>query len=313
MTWTAVNCPQCAAPLPRVALWRSVKCASCGSLITKTESIVQRDWFRQALNRVQQRDAGSSGIACGGNRYRLLHTLGSGEISQVYVGQRLATISLLVTVKLSEAATAPTRYAREAQVLRELQALADGPMDLYFSRLLPEVIAHGAVEDNPHQQALVLRHPNGYWGSLAQLAERFPSGIDPRHAVWIWRRILEILGFLHRHQWFHGDVRPDHTLVNPQDHAMQLIGWAAADRGANSKNKARDLQRSARLIQVLLSGSQGAGTIPGSVPTGLTELVTRSSQSDTFCQDQQAEGLDALLQAEARKAFGPPTFVPLNL
>jgi hypothetical protein len=32
-----------------------------------------------------------------------------------------------------------------------------------------------------------------------------------------------------------------------------------------------------------------------------------------FCRTQGAEGLDALLRAEAKAAFGPPSFVPLTI
>ena len=34
---------------------------------------------------------------------------------------------------------------------------------------------------------------------------------------------------------------------------------------------------------------------------------------EDFCRSQGAEGLDALLRAEAKAAFGPPSFVPLTI
>src|SRR5689334_230343 len=124
MAWVSLNCPQCSAPLPRVAIWRSVKCSSCGALIVKTESMVARDTFRQALARVQQA-AGTvaADVRCGGQRYHLMQSLGYGEISHVYCAQRVGTLPYLATVKISTAGEAAKRYAREAQVLRELQAL----------------------------------------------------------------------------------------------------------------------------------------------------------------------------------------------
>ena len=315
MAWVAVTCPQCSAPLPRIAIWRSVKCPSCGALITRTEELVRRDTFRQALLRARQ-DTGFFGgdLQCCGERYQLIQLLGSGEISQVYVGRRLGTLPFLATIKVSSASVAAAYYAREALLLRELQALFNTAAGASFSQLLPEVVAEGAAEgSHPGQRALVLRHPYGYWGSLAALNERFAQGLDPRHVVWIWRRILAALSFIHTQGWAHGDVRPEHALVHLQDHGVRLIGWGSAKKGASSGDKAADLRRSARLILVLLSGTAGAGALPSHVPGGLAQLVTQAAQDDKFCRSHPAEALDAMLQAQARAAFGPPAFLPLTI
>ena len=311
MAWSAVSCPQCGSPLPRVALWRSVKCSSCGSLITKTESVVTRDSFHQALNRARQDSAGLDALLCGGYRYHLMQMLGVGEISRVYLGRRLDSAPFLATIKLSSAPAAASLYSREAQVLRELQGLDGDGSGAYFSRLFPEVISQGVVGGNDGRQVLVLRHPSGFWGNLAALNERFASGLDPRHAVWIWRRILEVLNFIHCRGWSHGDVRPEHALVHPKDHGVRLIGWSSAKKGAGENDKAADLCRSARVVQVLLCGANGSGNLPGAVFAGLAHLVTKTTRDEDFCRSQGAEGLDALLRAEAKAAFGAPSFVPL--
>jgi serine/threonine protein kinase len=313
MAWIAVSCPQCGTPLPRVALWRSVKCASCGSLITKTESVVARDSFRQALKRARQDSAGLDAIICGGYRYHLMQTLGVGEISQVYLARRIESLPFLATIKLSSAPAATAHYSHEAQVLRNLQALDADGVGAYFSRLLPEVISQGVVEGTDGKQALVLRHPTGFWGSLAALNERIATGLDPRHSVWIWRRILEVLNFIHRHGWSHGNLRPEHALVHPQYHGVRLIGWSSAKQSAGENDQAADLCRSARVVQVLLCGTGGSGNLPGTVPAGLAQLVMKAAVDKDFCRSQGAEGLDALLQTEAKAAFGPPSFVPLTI
>ena len=313
MAWLAVSCPQCGTPLPRVAIWRAVKCDSCGSLITKTESLVTRDSFHQALKRARQDSAGLDALLCGGYRYHLMQMLGVGEISQVYLARRIDSLPFLATIKFSSAVTAAAFYLREAQVLRELQALDGDGLGAYFSRLLPEVISQGVVDGNDGRQALVLRHPSGFWGSLAALNELFPSGLDPRHAIWIWRRMLEVLNFIHRHGWSHGNLRPEHALVHSQDHGVRLIGWSSAIKGAAENDKAADLSRSARVVQVLLCGTSGSGNLPGDVPAGLAQLVTRTAVDEDFCRSQGAEGLDVLLRAEAKAAFGPPSFVPLTI
>jgi serine/threonine protein kinase len=237
----------------------------------------------------------------------LIQSLGAGTISQVYLGQRLGLLPFLATIKLSSVTSAADRYAREAQVLRELRGLDAGAAEIF----LPLVLAHGVVQDHQSKHGLVLRHPSGFWGSLAALNESFPEGLDPRHAVWIWRRLLAVLAFIHRHGWRHGDVRPEHALVHPGDHGVRLIGWASAEKGVDARDQATDLVRSACVVLVLLCGEKEADAVPDHVPVELAQLVTLTSQDEAFCRAQRAEGLDGLLRAAARSAFGPPTFVPL--
>jgi serine/threonine protein kinase len=258
-----------------------------------------RDSFRQAFVRARQR---GGDIQCAGERYLLLELLGTGKISEVYLARRIGAMPFLATIKLSSAPAAVARYAREAEVLRELHAI---------SSLLPEVVAQGPVDGDSSRHALVFPHPNGYWGSLADLNERFPPGIDPRHAVWIWRRMLDILRFVHAQDWSHGDVRPEHALVHPEDHAVRLISWGSAQKGAH--NHAMDLLRCARTVVVLVTGASGSESVPNAVPPALAKLLTRASQDEAFCRTQGAQGLDDLLRAAAHEAFGPPSFVPLNI
>lgn len=312
MAWVAITCPQCSAPLPRVAIWRAVKCPSCGALINRTEAMVLRDSFHQALLRARQGQGGAGAdLQCGGESYHVIQTLGSGGISQVYLARRIGEQPFLATIKVSSSPDAAASYAREAEVLRELQASQSGAASIYAAQRLPEVITQGPVAGGASKQALVLRHPIGYWGSLAALSERFSNGIDPRHAVWIWRRLLDVLHFLHAQGWSHGDVRPEHALVHVQDHGVRLIGWASAKRNASESDQSTDLLRCARVVRVLVCGAGGSGVIPHGVPAGLTELLMSASEDENFCQTQGAHGLDVLLRTAAQEAFGAPSFLPL--
>jgi len=314
MAWVALNCPQCSAPLPRVALWRSVTCGSCGALITRTESLVTRDTFRKALERSKREKAPSGQtIRCGGHDYLLLQTLGKGDVSEVFLAQRIGTLPMLTTLKLSSESAAAKRYSREAEVLRKLQGSRDAAARSFFAQQLPEVVDQGLVKDHPDQQALLLRHPIGYWGSLDALNERYGQGLDPRHAIWIWRRMLEILTVLHSQGWSHGNLRPEHALVHPANHGIRLIGWESARSHASSDDCANDLFRCARIVRVLLTGSCEADGVPSHVPTELARLVTRASEDLSFCRAHNAEALDSLLREAAKAAYGPPSFVPLSI
>lgn len=271
-----------------------------------------RDTFKKALSRARQ-EFGSTGgdIECGGEGYRLLNQLGKGEFSDVYLARRVSGLPFLATIKLSSASGAATHYAREAEVLHDLRTSSHEARKTYGAQHLPWVIFQGPVKDAPGRQALVLHHEPGYWGSLAALHARFPQGLDPRHAVWIWRRMLDVLHFLHMEDWTHGDVRPEHALVHPENHGVRIIGWASARRSSDASAKAHDLQRCARVITVLLCGAHASGSLPPQVPHQLAKLVTQASEDATFCQAHPAKHQDALLKEAALAAFGPPSFVPL--
>lgn len=272
-----------------------------------------RDTFRQTLERQRQAEQAGRTVFCAGPRYQLVQRLGHGEISEVYLARRLTGLPLLATLKLSSSRAAKSLYAREAAALRKLHTLDPDREGPYYSRLLPEVIAHGAVEGDVATEGLAFVHPSSYWGSLDALNERFANGIDPRHAVWIWRRILDVLRYIHHHDWIHGDIRPEHALVDAVNHGVRLIGWASATERPNRQDKALDLSRSARVVQALLVGTASADSLPGGVPKGLAKLVTRAATDLDFCRTEGARGLDAAIQTEARNAFGPPTFLPLTI
>jgi len=307
MAFIALTCPQCSSPLPRVALWRSVKCAACGSLITKTESIVERAAFRQALERAKQAalHPGTT-ISCAGQQYRLLERIGSGHDSEIHLARSGGVFPFLATLKLSLSPSATARHEKEAAAIKEIRAPLIGAASLYAARCLPEVIAHGKVDGDGQRHALILKHPYGYWGSLAALAERYPSGIDPRHAVWIWRRMLDALHFLHTLGWTHGALRPEHALVNAKEHTVRLIGFASARPHASTKDKARDLRDSARIILALCGNASSA-------PAEISALLEQASGDGAFLATEGARGLDALLRAASQSAFGPPSFVHLHL
>lgn len=321
MPFITLTCPQCAAPLPRQASWRMVTCTFCGASVSRSPEVVQAAWFREASARVRaDPEPPANAIRVGGIRYRILARLGSGTSSEVFLGARSGPFAERVTIKRALNPAHNASLAREAGILGELQALKI-PGSAYFSQRLPQPVGLGPADGsgNAARLALVLRHPSGYWGSLADVLRVRPQGIDPRHAVWIWRRILDILGFIHAAGWAHGDVAAEHLLVHPADHGILLIGWAAAQPVGSRREAdparpgaARDLLQAAWTIRTLLAGGDMLPAIPAATPERLADLLRRASEDADWCLAQGAGGLDSLLQAAARDAFGPPQFVPFD-
>ena len=62
--------------------------------------------------------------------------------------------------------------------------------------------------------------------SLEAVLSSFPTGLDFRDVVWMYKRILGMLGFVHGKGVIHGAVIPPHFLIHPAHHGGKLIGWS---------------------------------------------------------------------------------------
>ncbi len=301
----ALSCPQCSAPLPRAARWRTVTCGYCGTTITRGTETVERESFRAAWRRANAAQLSDTGrlLQWRDAHYRVLAPLGHGEHSEVLLAERLGALPERVTIKLARDAAGGAVLAREAAVLQSLQALSV-PGAAYFTRRLPQPLGLGVAQGlgDGERQALVLRHPTGFWGSLQEVQQaNSPQGIDARHAVWLWRRMLEVLAFVHGAGWTHRALAPAHALVHPRDHGVLLIGWSQARQDASGGAIGRDLMASARSVRALLSDS--ATSAP------LAALLRECSDDAIACERLSAQGIEQALSAASREAFGPPRFV----
>ena len=311
----ALSCPQCSAPLPRAARWRTVNCSYCGATIARGEETVERESFRAALRRANAETGGGARIVqWRGARYRVLAPLGTGEHSEVLLAERLGALPERVTIKLARESSGNDVLLREGAVLQALQALSV-PGAAYFTRRLPQPLGVGVADglSDGKRQALVLRHPAGFWGSLQDVQQANPQGIDARHTVWIWRRMLEVLAFLHGAGWTHRDLVPAHALVHPRDHGVLIIGWSQARQASGSAHAAaagRDLMQAAWTVRALLHG--GAAGEPGlgaHTPAPLAALLRQCSEDAALCERLGAQGIEQALSTASRESFGAPQFV----
>lgn len=312
MTPATLICPQCGSPLPRQALWRTVTCSYCSADVTRSEDMVHAADFRAAWLRAHAAiGSGAATIVCGGQHYKPLAQLGSGASTRVVLAERVGAFAQRVVLKLAHAGTAPGRLKAENDILGQLQADST-PGAAYFTQRLPQVVALGSTADaaGQRQDVLVLRNPTGFWGSLADVKRNYAQGIDPRHAVWMWRRVLEVLAHVHAGGWAHGRLGPEHLLVHPGDHGVLIIGWAEARRCRQSApEQARDLMQSAWAMRALLSDTWDEPPPARSTPAPLAHLLEQASTNAAWVAAQGAEGLNQLLGRAARDAFGPAKFI----
>jgi hypothetical protein len=118
---------------------------------------------------------------------------------------------------------------READALRTLACDGDPRYLPYVPRLV-DSFRHRDPDTGAERRVTVLGstlnlHP------LTTVRRAYPTGLDPRDAAWMWRRLLVALGFAHRAGVVHGAVLPTHVLIEPVDHGVVLVDWCYSSRG----------------------------------------------------------------------------------
>lgn len=93
-----------------------------------------------------------------------------------------------------------------------------------FAPELVEAIRHRDAATGVERCGNVLGRLTGFH-SLAEVRRAHPSGIDPRDAAWMWRRLLVAVGNAHRAGVVHGAVVPEHVLIHPEAHGLVLVDW----------------------------------------------------------------------------------------
>jgi hypothetical protein len=161
----------------------------------------------------------------------------------------------------------------------------------------------------------------------------YPSGVDPKAGVWMWKRLLEFLGWLHRTGHVHGSVVPGHVLVHPRDHGVVLAGWSTASRSnsvsalvthakdfypskvwtTRTASPTTDLVMAARSVAFVLGGDAARGTVPYGVPEPIATLLSRYATLESDAQTEDAWTMIDKVSAAGRAAFGSPRFVPFTM
>jgi hypothetical protein len=226
------------------------------------------------------------------------------------------------------------RLDNEWDCLQSLQKSKARGADM-FTTLLPQPVVHGDLTAGVFagRGVSIFRWASGYQHTFADVFQSYPEGIPPRASIWVWRRILEILSFIHASGMAHGAVTPPHLLVHDNEHGVRLVGYSHAGRLNEKKmtildgyeqftpqpveswdrlSAGLDLVMSARCIAVLLGGDPESGSLPDSVPGPLAGLVQRVALANpAAAAKENAWAVREELGQIARNVFGPPQYIPI--
>lgn len=332
MSYVQHQCPSCGAPLPPPPPTGSHRCGYCDVLLATAPG----GWRPAAPPPVDEALVHPEALRLwvGGARYALLGRIAQGEGADVFLGRRDGRLTELVVIKVLRAPGDGDLLAREHEVLTALEASrAQGAP--HFTRLLPQRVALGTARlgmrgELGERRVAVHRWRSGFVHTFDDVAREHPLGITAGHAVWMWKRVLELLGWIHASGWVHGAVLPPHLLVHARDHGVTLIGYSravpagrplpafsddhrglypAAVWGGGPATPATDVTMSARCLARVLAGVLGTGG--GDVPGPLRALIDAHAGEAPPIADAWA--LRDRLDEVARGVLGSPRFVPFTL
>ncbi len=334
----AIMCPQCNAPLTPHQFARSIVCSYCGATVRLDRASVSAEKFHEAFRLWNAPNPYQiqPWISIGDQHWVLGKCIGHGEQSDVYFGQRARWPTELVIIKILRDRQQADYLLNEWDVLQNLQKSEAAGAD-NFARLLPNPVLYGAVTSGTHagSAASIYRWTSGFHHNFEDVIRVYPNGIPPQASIWIWRRILEVLSFIHASGMAHGAILPEHLLIQENEHGVRVIGFAHAGKlGAllhsipqnhlsyypqtvKSEQKLstnRDLAMSARCIAAIMGGNPGTAVMPASVPPKLAALVRQIAFVDP--KDGSAPDAWSLrekLGALSGEVFGPARFIPIAM
>ncbi len=283
-------------------------------------------------------DAARPRAAVAGQRYVVLGRIARGEGCDLFLGRSDRRLTEMVVLKVVRALADTDLLEREWRVLEELSR-SDARGADYFSGLLPQRVAHGTVETpgGTKRKGSVFRWRSGFVHTFEDITRVYPCGVDSQTAVWLWKRTLELLGWVHRSGYAHGAVLPWHLLVHPRDHGVVLVGWSSASRYQRGERSPAvseagrdyypealwsgappdpesDIFMSARCLIRVLGGDPARGTLPEFVPERLAALIIDHAAPDRRPgRSDDAWELKERVSDAARQAFGLPRYHPFRM
>lgn len=144
--------------------------------------------------------------------YQLVQVLGRGDLCDVYRSR----CNKVIKIPYVESKAANKLLDNENGIVNDLKNKAGGNTYSHYFPSPVDSIKLGKNKINvfDYKDVLSLKDVHNKIGDL-----------DPRHIVWIFKRILTALGFSHKSGWFHSAIIPEHILISPADHGVQICDW----------------------------------------------------------------------------------------
>lgn len=256
--------------------------------------------------------------------YVLESKIAAGDLCDVHFAESEGDGFLIKTPRVPGAA-AERLMRKEMRILQRLTDADEAPHHrLYFPQPVESVAAGDRL-------CSVFRWADGYY-TAGEIAMRTPSGVDGRHVAWMFKRILEALGCVHRRGWIHGAVLPPHLLFHAENHGLNLCGWIHAVRpgepltlvpaefkswyplearhGAECET---DLYLAAKSMIYLAGGDPLRDEFPDHIPRPMQHFLQACLLESPRMRPSDAWELHEEFDRLLAQLYGPPQYVRLPM
>src|SRR5262245_19303494 len=326
MSERVLKCPNCGAVLTASRFARVATCAYCEATVHLDEAVVSAARFRASHEAWLRPDPspGAETLVVDGDAWNRLARIAHGEISDVFLVERQRWPRERALLKVLRDRRDVPLFEQEWRALTRLAA-SDGPGAEIIRNRLPQLIRF-EPQPSTGTPSMLLDWCPGFERTFEDVRRALPAGAEPRVAVWMWRRVLEILSAMHKNGQVHGGVLPQHLLVERGEHGIRLVGFSCANepdeallavclpyerlypRAMLDRARLRpeyDVAMSARSIRFVLGADDGK--LPSRVPSPLAELLDEAADGRG---ELEAWTLRERVGAVGQQVFGGPKFCP---
>lgn len=309
--------------------------------VARESFVTLTEWWQQAQDKIANKTYGTNvstvvkqvyqprEITLRGKKLILEDILATGAFSTVYKADYGLNPREFVFVKVARTPQDNELLEREIETLNLFQLKDSDPTKErdFFSihrMYIPKPITSFYISGNngSKHRATILSSPNfRSFNTETLLKEKFPNGIEPKHAWWIFRRMLLTLWMSHLKGVIHGAITPDHVLVYPDDHGLELLDWTCSCKigkkvvAYNPEYKtfyapeilekkpvspATDIYMAAMTIIYILGGD----SMLKNVPSNVSDLLRKCISQDVSKRPQDAE----IFHGEFGNALGKKEF-----
>lgn len=271
-------------------------------------------------------------VTIGGRPYLIDRQIGTGDKSDVFQARSDDETPERVTLKRLREMGDGDLHDHEIDTLNLLaKSLVRG--SVHFSRFVPQIVT--SQNSKTEKPVIAFRERGTFHFTLADVMREYPEGVDFKTAIWIWKRMLMILDWVHANRLVHGAVLPDHVLLDVPNHNARLLDWGYAEpfghplKAISAANRAFyptevlsgspldprvDIAMMTRCVIAILGGNPAGKILPSSVPDAFRSWMLEQAGYEslqTVCDDAYA--LHERVSATAKQVFGPPAFHALSM
>lgn len=271
------------------------------------------------------------------NSYEILESIPDGEVADLFWARSNTTDhALLKVVRLPADADLMDAETKALKTLAD----PDDPRGKSFLNYFPTLLESFRFRDTGTG---VVRRVNAFAGiygmySLADVIQAYPRGIDPKDMAWMFRRLLDALGYAHRLKTIHGAVLPNHVLIHPENHHLMLVDWyySLCDVPESTQHikaispdyrdwyppevaakqtptPGTDILMAARCMVAILGGDPLTGQLPSSVPPRMRGFLKSCLLVSPRQRPQRAWKLREEFTELIEQLWGKREFRPFNM